>query len=73
MVRFSASLKVVFGTVGLSVLAVAATSRGSLTRSLIAHYEREELETHHHYIAPGPEDSRSPCPALNVLANHGYL
>jgi len=73
MVRLTASLKVVFGTVGLSLLAVAAASRGSLTRSVIAHYEREELETHHHYIAPGPEDSRSPCPALNVLANHGYL
>ncbi|KAM0260080.1 hypothetical protein ACHAQJ_003005 [Trichoderma viride] len=23
--------------------------------------------------APGPEDSRSPCPMLNTLANHGYL
>jgi len=25
------------------------------------------------YIPPGPNDSRSPCPALNALANHGYL
>lgn len=23
--------------------------------------------------APGPTDSRSPCPALNALANHGFL
>lgn len=23
--------------------------------------------------APGPGDSRSPCPMLNTLANHGYL
>jgi hypothetical protein len=25
------------------------------------------------YQPPGPNDSRSPCPALNALANHGYL
>ncbi|KAL4803342.1 Chloroperoxidase [Aspergillus unguis] len=23
--------------------------------------------------APGPDDSRGPCPGLNTLANHGYL
>lgn len=23
----------------------------------------------HAFIAPGPNDSRSPCPALNVMAN----
>ncbi|EMD41173.1 heme-thiolate peroxidase [Gelatoporia subvermispora B] len=27
----------------------------------------------HPYVAPGVGDSRSPCPALNTLANHGYL
>nr|AAA33026.1 chloroperoxidase precursor [Leptoxyphium fumago]CAA28172.1 chloroperoxidase [Leptoxyphium fumago] len=25
------------------------------------------------YVAPGPTDSRAPCPALNALANHGYI
>ncbi|KAJ3387201.1 hypothetical protein HDU84_000989 [Entophlyctis sp. JEL0112] len=25
------------------------------------------------YVAPSEADSRSPCPALNSLANHGYL
>ncbi|KAK9422061.1 putative Heme haloperoxidase family profile domain-containing protein [Seiridium unicorne] len=25
------------------------------------------------WIAPGPDDSRGPCPGLNTLANHGYL
>lgn len=25
------------------------------------------------FKAPGPKDSRAPCPALNVMANHGYL
>ncbi|KIK61201.1 hypothetical protein GYMLUDRAFT_59139 [Collybiopsis luxurians FD-317 M1] len=27
----------------------------------------------HAFIAPGPGDVRSPCPALNALANHGYI
>ncbi|KAL0573897.1 hypothetical protein V5O48_008045 [Marasmius crinis-equi] len=27
----------------------------------------------HPYMAPGPNDSRSPCPGLNTLANHGFL
>ncbi|CAG8835038.1 22518_t:CDS:2, partial [Racocetra persica] len=27
----------------------------------------------HEWQAPGPDDKRSPCPALNTLANHGYL
>ncbi|KAL0937154.1 uncharacterized protein CTRU02_206885 [Colletotrichum truncatum] len=27
----------------------------------------------HPYIAPGPSDRRSPCPGLNILANHGYI
>jgi len=25
------------------------------------------------WIAPTPEDSRSPCPGLNAMANHGWL
>lgn len=25
------------------------------------------------FKAPGPGDSRGPCPGLNLLANHGYL
>lgn len=25
------------------------------------------------FQAPGPNDSRGPCPGLNLLANHGYL
>ncbi|KAI0708499.1 Chloroperoxidase [Earliella scabrosa] len=27
----------------------------------------------HQYIPPSPTDSRAPCPAMNSLANHGYL
>ena len=30
-------------------------------------------ESQYRYQPPGPDDSRSPCPALNALANHGYL
>jgi len=26
-----------------------------------------------YYRAPGPKDSRGPCPALNTLANHGFI
>ncbi|KZT41007.1 Cloroperoxidase [Sistotremastrum suecicum HHB10207 ss-3] len=27
----------------------------------------------HPFKAPGPTDQRGPCPALNTLANHGYI
>ncbi|KIM85662.1 hypothetical protein PILCRDRAFT_340227 [Piloderma croceum F 1598] len=27
----------------------------------------------HPYIPPGPDDIRGPCPAMNTLANHGYI
>ncbi|KAF3007318.1 hypothetical protein E8E14_005570 [Neopestalotiopsis sp. 37M] len=27
----------------------------------------------HHFMAPKANDSRSPCPGLNALANHGFL
>lgn len=30
-------------------------------------------EDPHRFVAPGPDDVRSPCPALNTLANHSYL
>jgi hypothetical protein len=25
------------------------------------------------YVAPSSKDDRAPCPALNAMANHGYL
>ncbi|KAF8809822.1 Cloroperoxidase [Phlegmacium glaucopus] len=31
------------------------------------------MSENHDFIAPQSSDSRSPCPALNALANHGYL
>ena len=30
-------------------------------------------EPGYEFQAPGPSDSRGPCPGLNLLANHGYL
>ncbi|KAF2165505.1 hypothetical protein M409DRAFT_36912 [Zasmidium cellare ATCC 36951] len=30
-------------------------------------------ESGYDFQAPGPNDSRGPCPGLNLLANHGYL
>jgi hypothetical protein len=30
-------------------------------------------EPGYHFIPPGPNDSRGPCPGLNLLANYGYL
>ena len=29
--------------------------------------------TSHPFVPPGSSDLRSPCPALNALANHGYM
>ncbi|KAE8257887.1 hypothetical protein A4X13_0g2051 [Tilletia indica] len=31
------------------------------------------VEGDHEWKAPGPGDTRGPCPGLNVLANHGYF
>ncbi|KAL2803087.1 Chloroperoxidase [Aspergillus granulosus] len=35
--------------------------------------ETRDTWTPQEWIAPGPGDSRGPCPGLNTLANHGYL
>ncbi|KAJ7265320.1 Cloroperoxidase [Mycena rebaudengoi] len=32
-----------------------------------------DLHRKHKWVAPRRSDSRSPCPGLNTLANHGYL
>ena len=31
------------------------------------------VDDSHPYVPATPGDSRSPCPALNALANHGYM
>lgn len=35
--------------------------------------ENKRPEPGYEFQAPGPNDSRGPCPGLNLLANHGYL
>ncbi|PCH41809.1 hypothetical protein WOLCODRAFT_137592 [Wolfiporia cocos MD-104 SS10] len=57
------------------------TTRSSHSRSTSASSSSSSHKHEHHcpyvpkpqYCAPQEGDSRSPCPALNTLANHGYL
>lgn len=49
--------------VSLAVIAIVANALPSGKIDLSVHY----------WKAPGPGDSRGPCPALNTLANHGFL
>lgn len=35
--------------------------------------DNKRPEPGYEFQAPGPNDSRGPCPALNLLANYGYL
>ncbi|KZT19754.1 Cloroperoxidase [Neolentinus lepideus HHB14362 ss-1] len=37
------------------------------------HVTNDAFTGTHAFILPSSSDSRSPCPALNTLANHGYL
>jgi hypothetical protein len=48
-----------------SPTAVASVDDATLTELITTGENR--------YIAPGPNDLRGPCPALNTLANHGFI
>ncbi|KIK68713.1 hypothetical protein GYMLUDRAFT_36202 [Collybiopsis luxurians FD-317 M1] len=41
------------------------------------HWDRESFHNidwdSHRWVAPGEDDLRSPCPGMNILANHGFL
>jgi hypothetical protein len=39
----------------------------------IVKQDNKRPEHGYEFKAPGPNDSRGPCPGLNLLANHGYL
>jgi hypothetical protein len=39
----------------------------------IVKQDNKRPEPGYEFKAPGPNDSRGPCPGLNLLANHGYL
>ena len=43
------------------------------TASALPQYLEAVARAVNPWVAPGPSDSRSPCPMLNTLANHGYL
>ena len=32
-----------------------------------------DVSNAHAFVAPGVSDLRGPCPAMNALANHGYI
>lgn len=61
------------GLIG-GVSALAGTI-GGLVGSVAASVDLDNKrpEPGYAYQAPGPNDSRGPCPGLNLLANHGYL
>ncbi|GBE78913.1 predicted protein [Sparassis crispa] len=49
-----------------------------ITKMFVAYDDLQRYEPHfsmvdHPYVPPSKGDSRSPCPALNALANHNYL
>ncbi|KAH7341355.1 Chloroperoxidase [Rhizoctonia solani] len=35
--------------------------------------QRIDVSGKHEFQPPGPNDKRGPCPALNAMANHGYI
>ncbi|OCH93286.1 Cloroperoxidase [Obba rivulosa] len=53
----------------LATILRAFMSLDDMTRPIDARTSRAQ----HPFVAPERTDSRSPCPALNTLANHGYL
>ncbi|KAK5112730.1 hypothetical protein LTR62_003828 [Meristemomyces frigidus] len=58
------------GTVG-GVINDLTGAVGSVTEAL--NPDNKRPEPGYTFQAPGPNDSRGPCPGLNLLANYGYL
>jgi len=59
----------------LSTVGTALNDAAGLTASLASSVDPDNLrpEPGYTFQAPGPNDSRGPCPGLNLLANYGYL
>lgn len=50
---------------------IVAGALGSVASALDPNNKRPEPG--YKFTPPGPNDSRGPCPGLNLLANYGYL
>ena len=64
------------------LLALYLISGVALVQAAVHHSTRQlfqpaahpiDVSNAHAYIAPGASDLRGPCPAMNALANHGYI
>jgi hypothetical protein len=64
----SASKKIIEEPVQLHAARTAAQEFDNIEA-----YKQRHSSDSHDWQAPGPQDVRSPCPALNTLANHGYM
>lgn len=59
----------------LCLLTTAVTAFSDLSRrqSFDPASQHIDVSNAHAYQAPGPADLRGPCPAMNAVANHGYV
>lgn len=72
----TSALYVVVCSLGLVLLTVSELRphRNFLFALIDRHTEKPQHNRQAHPYRPSrPGDDRSPCPALNALANHGYL
>ncbi|KAJ7609771.1 Chloroperoxidase [Mycena polygramma] len=74
------SLSFIPANAGASLRAAAADIQDGQTGVLMVLPPRQTdtgtkrvPDADHPFIAPGPNDMRGPCPAMNTLANHGYI
>lgn len=51
---------------------LANSNKGSVAQGVLNPSDKRP-ESGYTFQAPGPNDSRGPCPGLNLLANYGYL
>lgn len=64
------------------LLGLYLISSVALVQAAVHHSKRQlfkpaaqpiDVSNAHAFIAPGVSDLRGPCPAMNALANHGYI
>ena len=61
-----------YGTIFWAVLG-PAVSHPSKRQGFDLTAQHIDVSNAHAFIAPGASDLRGPCPAMNALANHGYI